>query len=152
MLSFLRKPYYLIFERLYTITNGRIILGGSASLKYQNVIVREVNDIDVNILYDDWKLYEVDLCKHFKFYKQKKIVNNKIGFEFDSYLAIDKELNRNFDLFINFKNDFYNTKNEIRVVKPEFMLLDKQWILETEPDLHKHQLDIDSIKKWIDEK
>lgn len=152
MLSFLRKPYYLIFERLYTITNGRIILGGSASLKYQNVIVREVNDIDVNILYDDWKLYEVDLCKHFKFYKQKKIVNNKLGFEFDSYLAIDKELNRNFDLFINFKNDFYNTKNEIRVVKPEFMLLDKQWILETEPDLHKHQLDIDSIKKWIDEK
>ena len=152
MLNFLTEPYRNIFNKLYEITDGNIILGGSASLRYQNVITREVRDIDVNILHTDWELYQPKLNKEFKFYAIKKIANPTLGFDFHNYIVLSKSVNCRFDLFVNFKNDFFTTIDNIRVVRPEFIYVDKQWILETEPELTKHADDVVNIKKWINEK
>jgi hypothetical protein len=152
MISFLSEPYHNIFNKLYELTDGKIILGGSASLRYQNVISREVNDVDVNILHSDWEIYEPKLIKEFKFYAIKKIINPTLGFNFHNYTVLSKSINCSFDLFVNFKNDFFTTIDGIRCVKPEFMYIDKQWILETEPELIKHKEDVKLIKQWLDEK
>ena len=152
MIPFLKNPYNIIFDKLYEITNGKIILGGSGSLKYQNIISREVGDIDVNILSEDWELYKNKLTKEFKFYPIKKIVNPLLGFDSHNYTVLSKSVNCRFDLFVHFKNDFFTIIDNIRVVKPEFIYVDKQWILETEPELTKHIEDINLIKHWLDEK
>jgi hypothetical protein len=152
MLNFLTEPYRNIFNKLYELTDGKIILGGSSSLKYQNVISREVKDVDVNILHTDWEIYEPKLIKEFKFYVIKKIINPTLGFNFYNYTVLSKSVNYRFDLFVNFKNDFFTTIDGIRCVKPEFMYIDKQWILETEPELIKHKEDILAIKRWLNEK
>jgi hypothetical protein len=61
-----------------------------------------------------------------------------------------------FHLFVNHVNDIYNLiefeNKPLRVLKPEFMLKDKQWILETEPELNKHRQDVESIKNWLNGK
>jgi hypothetical protein len=53
-------------------------------------------------------------------------------------------------------NDIFNViqfENKVlRVLKPEFMLKDKLWILETESELNKHRQDVESIKIWLNGK
>ena len=37
------------------------------SLKLQNVIDRDINDIDLNITKSDWNIYQTDILKKYKF-------------------------------------------------------------------------------------
>ena len=152
MITFLKEPYKTTFNRLYELTEGRIILGGSASLKYQNIIERDVEDIDVNILHDDWVLYESRLSKDFKFYYIKTINNPILGFNSHNYTVLSKKIDCSFDLFVHFIDNFYFINNGIRLLKSDFILKDKLWILETEPNLTKHLKDVEHIKNWINGK
>jgi hypothetical protein len=63
MLPFIRKSYIEIFEDFYNITGGNIILGGSLSLRLQDIIDRDINDIDLNITKSDWNKYEMNIMK-----------------------------------------------------------------------------------------
>jgi hypothetical protein len=64
----IKKSYSDIFNELYKITNGKIILGGSLSLRYQTIINRDINDLDVTILAEDWDTYRNVLEKEFRIY------------------------------------------------------------------------------------
>jgi hypothetical protein len=151
----LNEPYNEIFDKIYDITEGNVIIGGSLSLKLQGVIDRDILDIDVNILKTDWDIYEYKLHKEFRLYRGYHIINERIGFNFEVYTGLNKNRCGEFHLFVNHISDIFNTilldGKMFRVLKPEFMLKDKQWILETEPELIKHKEDIISIKKWLNE-
>jgi hypothetical protein len=152
IIPFLKNPYNIIFDKFYDITQGCVILGGSCSLKYQNIINREVVDVDINLLKKDWEKYESKLNKHFKFYPNKLLINNKYGFNSINYIGITKDGNDTFDFFIHNIDDIFIIKNNIKLLSAEFILKDKEWILETEPNLTKHIEDIQCIKKWINER
>lgn len=152
----LHGPYGEIFDEIYSITEGNIIIGGSLSLKLQGVISRDISDIDLNILKNDWNIYENILQRKFRLYKGDLIVNQDLGFNFEVYTGFNKNKCGEFHLFVNYVEDIFNTISSegypIRVLKPEFILKDKLWILETEPELIKHNEDIELIKKWADER
>jgi hypothetical protein len=152
----LKAPYNDIFNDLYTLTEGNVIIGGSLSLKLQGVITREIGDIDVNILKPDWDKYEFILNKRFRMYPGIHILNPKLGFNFEVYTCLNSNSLGEFHLFLHYVNDIYNIiefeNKPLRVLKPEFMLKDKQWILETEPELDKHRRDVESIKTWLNGK
>lgn len=149
--NLIRKSYNDIFNQLYKITNGKVILSGSLSLKYQNIIDRNINDLDVNILHTDWNLYRAKLHNTFRIYPNMKI---KYGIlDYDVYTCFDVETKLNeFHLFVNYSDDIFNTINEIRVLKPEYHLVDKQMILDSKQDIHKHSIDVDCIKRYLNEK
>mgnify|MGYP006892314663 CR=1 FL=1 len=85
----IKKSYNNIFNQLYKITNGKIILSGSLSLKYQNIIDRDVNDLDVNILSEDWEQYKSELQRVFRIYPEMKIKYDIL--HYDVYMCLDKE-------------------------------------------------------------
>lgn len=149
----LKEPYNQIFEDLYNITEGNVIIGGSLSLKLQGVITRDIEDIDVNILKSDWDKYEFNLNKKFRMYQGIHIFKPSLGFDFEIYTCLNNDRQGEFHLFLNYVNDIFNIiqheDKTLRVLKPEFMLKDKQWILETEPELNKHRQDVESIKVWL---
>lgn len=155
-MKILKNPYNQIFEDLYTITEGNVIIGGSLSLKLQGVITREIEDIDINILKVDWDKYEFKLNKRFRMYRGNHIFKPSLGFDFEVYTCLNNNKQGEFHLFLNYVNDIFNViqieDRVLRVLKPEFMLKDKQWILETEPKLNKHRQDVESIKIWLNEK
>jgi hypothetical protein len=68
-MNILKDPYNDIFNNLYELTEGNVIIGGSLSLKLQGVITREIEDIDVNVLKSDWDRYEFILNKKFRMYR-----------------------------------------------------------------------------------
>jgi hypothetical protein len=152
-MKMLKDPYNDIFEDLYTITEGNVIIGGSLSLKLQGVITREIEDIDVNILKADWDKYESKLNKTFRMYQGIHIFKPSLGFDFEIYTCLNNNRQGEFHLFLNYVSDIFNIiqheDKTLRVLKPEFMLKDKQWILETEPELNKHRQDVESIKDWL---
>lgn len=154
-MKILKEPYKEIFEDLYDITEGNVIIGGSLSLIIHGIIDREINDIDVNILKKDWDKYEHILNQKFRMYQGIRISNPKLNFDFDVYTCLNKNRSGEFHLFVNYFSDIFNSieleGKMLRVLKPEFILKDKKWILETEPELEKHRNDIDSIKIWLDE-
>lgn len=149
----LKEPYNQIFEDLYNITEGNVIIGGSLSLKLQGVITRDIEDIDVNILKSDWDKYEFNLNKKFRMYQGIHIFKPSLGFDFEVYTCLNNDRQGEFHLFLNYVSDIFNIiqheDKTLRVLKPEFMLKDKQWILETEPELNKHRQDVESIKVWL---
>jgi hypothetical protein len=154
-MKILKEPYNEIFEDLYEITEGNVIIGGSLSLIIHKIIDREINDIDVNILKPDWDKYEDKLNQKFRMYQGIHIFKPSLSFDFEVYTCLNKDRSGEFHLFVNYFNDIFNLiesgNKVLRVLKPEFILKDKQWILETEPNLEKHRRDIDSIKIWLNE-
>lgn len=155
-MNILKDPYNDIFDDLYELTEGNVIISGSLSLKLQGVITREIEDIDVNILKSDWDRYEFILNKKFRMYRGIHIFKPSLGFDFEVYTCLNNNRLGEFHLFVNHVNDIYNLiefeNKPLRVLKPEFMLKDKQWILETEPELDKHRRDVESIKTWLNGK
>lgn len=148
--NLIKKSYNTIFNQLYNITDGKIILSGSLSLRYQNVINRDVNDLDVNILLDDWELYKSKLYNSFRIYPNMKI--NYGILHYDVYTCFDKETKLNeFHLFVNHSNDIFDVINGIRVLKLHYHLIDKQMIYDSGQDIEKHSMDIDFIKMNLNE-
>jgi len=97
----IKKSYNNIFNQLYKITNGKIILSGSLSLKYQNIIDRDINDLDVNILSEDWEQYKSELQRVFRIYPEMKIKYDIL--HYDVYRCLNKETKLNeFHLFVNY--------------------------------------------------
>jgi hypothetical protein len=147
----IKKSYNNIFNQLYKITNGKIILSGSLSLKYQNIIDRDINDLDVNILSEDWEQYKYELQRIFRIYPEMKIKYDIL--HYDVYMCLDKETKLNeFHLFVNYSNDIFDVINEIRILKPSYHLIDKQMIYKSGQDTDKHLTDINLIKSYLNEK
>ena len=149
--NLIKKSYNDIFNRLYTITNGKVILSGSISLRYQNIIDRDVSDLDVNILYDDWQFYKTELQNHFRIYPNVKIKYGILHYDVYTCFDIETKLNE-FHLFVNYSNDIFDVINDIRVLKPSYHLIDKQMIFESGQEVHKHSIYIDFIKLYLNEK
>ena len=149
--NLIKKSYSNIFDKLYTITNGKVILSGSLSLRFQNIIQRDIHDLDVNILLNDWELYKSEISKHFRVHPNFKITYDIL--KYDVYTCFDKETKLNeFHLFVNHSNDIFDVINDIRVLKPEYHLIDKQMIYNSGQDIEKHLSDILLIKSHINEK
>jgi hypothetical protein len=151
----LRESYNEIYNQLYNLTSGKIIIGGSVSLRLQSIIDRNLNDLDVNILYDDWIVYKSSLETKFKMYPSIQIKYKEL--KYDVYNCFDKVTKLNeFHLFVNYGCNIYNVlnlnKNNVRVIKPEYHLMDKKMIFESGQDINKHLNDINSIQKYLNEK
>lgn len=148
--NLIKKSYNDIFNTLYKITNGKVILSGSLSLKYQNIIDRDVNDLDINILHTDWEMYKTELSNSFRIYPNLKIKNKILQYDVYTCFDIETKLNE-FHLFVNYSNDIFDTINQIRVLKPSYHLIDKQMILDSGQDIDKHSADIACIKSYLNE-
>jgi len=156
MLPFVKKPYANIFEDFYNITNGDIILGGSLSLKLQGIIDRDINDIDLNITISDWNRYQSLITKKYKIYHGALMRLLPI-MEYRISTCLTKQNNNKFHLFINnIEPNLYNiiVHNDIsvKVLKPELHLLDKECMLADDITNIKNISDIESIKKYLNEK
>jgi len=156
MLPFIRKSYADIFEDFYNITNGDIILGGSLSLKMQNVISRDINDLDLAINKSDWIKYESKIIKKYKIY-YGQLIHLPPKLEHRVSTCFNKENKNEFHLFINnIENDIFNiviyNNTPIRVFKPELHLLDKEYMLADDITNPKNISDVDSIKKYLNAK
>jgi hypothetical protein len=156
MIPYVKKSYVDIFEEFYNITNGDIILGGSLSLRLQNVINREINDIDLNITKSDWERYEADITKRYKIY-HGPILNLKPHMEYRISTCLTKQNQNEFHLFINnIETDLFNiviyNDNPIKVLKPELHLLDKECMLEDDVTNLKNIADIADIKSYLNER
>ncbi len=155
MIPFLKNSYNDILLDIYNITNGDIIIGGSLSLRLQNIIDRDIDDIDLNILNTDWVKYESQLNKNYKIYQQM-VLNLEPNLKFRICTCLTKQGINEFHLFINYiETNLFNLVNygdyTFRVLKPELHLLDKMCMLEDEPTNSKILYDIDCIKKFINE-
>ena len=156
MIPYVRKSYVDIFEEFYNITNGDIILGGSLSLRLQNVIDRNINDIDLNITKSDWDKYESDIVNQYKIY-QGPVLNLRPHMEYRICTCLTKQNQNEFHLFINnIETNLYNiviyNDVTIKVLKPELHLLDKECMLADDTTNIKNISDIESIKKYLNEK
>jgi hypothetical protein len=140
--------YNEIFNQLYQITDGKVILSGSLGLKLQNIIQREVNDLDVNILSSDWVIYKEIIEKSFRIHPNLEIRYGIL--EYDLYTCFDKinKLNE-FHLFVNHGKDVFITLNNIRVLNPIIHLIDKEMIMKSGQDVDKHMQDIILIKNHL---
>jgi len=146
--SLIKNSYSDIFNELYKITNGKIILSGSLSLKYQSIINRDVNDLDVNILVEDWDTYRNVLEKEFRIYPTSQLRYGDL--RYDIYTCFNKHTKLNeFHLFVNYSNDIFDVINDIRVLKPSYHLIDKEMIAKSGQDVEKHLNDVEVIKKYL---
>ena len=156
MLPFIKKSYANIFEDFYNITNGDIILGGSLSLRLQGVIDRDINDIDLNITISDWDKYQSQITKKYKIY-HGALLSLYPHMEYRISTCLTKQNQNEFHLFINnIETNLYNiiVHNDIniKVLKPELHLLDKECMLADDITNTKNISDIESIKKYLNEK
>lgn len=148
--NLIKDSYSKIFNHLYDITEGKVILSGSLGLKLQNIIEREVNDLDVNILAPDWKVYRGEIEKSFRIHPSIEVRHGIL--EYDVYSCFDKKTKlENFHLFVNYGQDVYITLNGIRVLNPKIHLIDKEMIAKSGQDVVKHEKDISEIKKYLNE-
>lgn len=149
--NLIKNTYSEIFNQLYKITDGKVILSGSLGLKLQNIIQREVNDLDVNILSSDWVIYKEIIEKSFRIHPGLEIRYGIL--EYDLYTCFDKITKLNeFHLFVNYGKDIYITLNGIRVLNPTIHLIDKEMIMKSGQDVNKHVDDIILMKKHLHEK
>jgi hypothetical protein len=148
--NLIEESYNEIFNRLYQITEGKVILSGSLGLKLQNIIQREVNDLDVNVLSSDWEIYREIIEKTFRVYPGLRIRYGIL--EYDIYTCFDKitKLNK-FHLFVNYGTNIFITLNNIRVLNPKIHLIDKEMIAKSGQDVDKHMEDIFLIKNYLHE-
>jgi hypothetical protein len=149
--NLIKEPYNRIFNCLYDITEGKVILSGSLGLKLQNIIKREVNDLDVNIFASDWEVYGSEIGKLFRVHPSIEVRYGIL--EYDVYNCFDKQTKlENFHLFVNYGKDVYITINDIRVLNPKIHLIDKEMIAKSGQDVDKHEEDIVLLKKHLNEK
>lgn len=147
-----KKSYNDIFNKLYQITNGTIILSGSLSLKYRKIIDRDVSDLDVNILKSDWELYKSAINNSFRIIPSVKI-NYISKLEYDVYSCFDKITKSNeFHLFVNYSDNIFDIMDDMRILKVDYHLIDKDMILKSGQDIEKHSMDIESMKKYLYDK
>jgi len=155
MFDFLTKNHKDNVSLLYDITDNTIIFGGSTALKLYGIIDRDVVDIDLNIQSSDWEIYKNAIYKNFKVYPMQTVFNDKLGGNILCYLLTSKTNRNQFDLFVNYVPNMFDTikyKNtDVRLFKPELIMYAKQQMVDSEPELIKHQYDIDKIKTFLDE-
>jgi hypothetical protein len=156
MITYLSPVFNEIFNEIYQITNGKIIVGGSLSLRMQNIVQRDISDIDLNLTKTDWDTFESHINKKYNIYHGPRIkIESKLDYIVSRCLTKDKSIE--FHLFINnieadlFNNIIYDDKN-VRVFKPELHLLDKEIMLLDDSANQKIKSDIINIKKHINEK
>jgi len=148
--NLIEGSYNDIFNHLYDITDGKVILSGSLGLKMQNIIKREVNDLDVNILSSDWEIYKNSIEESFRIHPSIQVRYGIL--EYDVYICFDKITKLNeFHLFVNYGKDVYITINDIRVLNPKIHLIDKEMIAKSGQDVNKHEEDIVLLKKHLNE-
>jgi len=148
--NLIEGSYNDIFNHLYDITDGKVILSGSLGLKMQNIIKREVNDLDVNILSSDWEIYKNSIEESFRIHPSIQVRYGIL--EYDVYICFDKITKLNeFHLFVNYGENVYITLNNIRIFNPNQHLIDKEMIAESGQDVEKHMEDLKSIKKYLNE-
>lgn len=142
------NSYGEIFNHLYNITDGKIILSGSSGLKLQNIIQREANDLDVTFLSSDWETYGEVIKDSFRVYPGVQIRSGEL--EYDVYTCFDKKTKLNeFHLFVNYGKNVYISVDGIRVFNPRIQLLDKEIIMKNGQDGSKHIEDIVLIKNHL---
>lgn len=156
MIPHVRKSYADIFEEFYRVTNGDVILGGSLGLKLQNIISREIGDIDLNVKKSDWDVYERELVKNYKFYNGP-ILYLEPKLKYKIITCLTKENLNEFHLFVHYiEGDLWNSVDldgvKIKVFKPELHLLDKECMIEDDSPDPKHVSDIECIKRYLDGK
>lgn len=156
MIRYLSPIFNQIYNDIYEITDGKVIVGGSLSLRMQNIIERDIFDIDLNLTKTDWDSFESNINKKYNVYHGPRIkIDSKL--EYIVSRCLTKEKSTEFHLFINiietnlFDKIIYDDK-DVRVLKPELHLLDKEIMLLDDPDNQKIKSDIFSIKKYINEK
>ncbi len=149
----IKPEYQQILDELYEITEGNIIIGGSTSLFLQGIINRKIDDVDFNLLKDDWLKYEGKIQRRYRVYKGLHITNKDGSLNIDIATCLTKINNVEFHLFINHIFYPYNVvklgDKEFRILSPEIILKDKEWIVEEEPHLTKHLDDIEKIKLFL---
>jgi hypothetical protein len=149
--NLIKDPYCKIFNHLYDITEGKVILSGSLGLKLLNIIKRDTNDLDVTLSPSDWKKYKGVIEKLYRVYPGLQLRYG--GLEYDVYTCFDKITKLNeFHLFVNYGENLYVKLDNIRIFNPNIQLIDKEMIVKSGLDDSKHMEDILLIKSYIYEK
>lgn len=155
--NLIQKSYSDIFEKLYEITKGSVILGGSLSLCYRKIIERNPNDLDVTITLDDWHLYKRIIEKSFRIIPNVKMKYDMFEYEVYTCFELKNKVNE-FHLFVNYDSNIFDVIDKIRILSPSYLLRVKELILK-ENDLYengkfseKHLSDIESIKRYLNGK
>ena len=146
------NSYNEIFNNLHKITEGNIILGGSAALSIQSIINRIPNDLDVMITSSNWLKYHSQLEKNFRIHPTiKRTIFD--GLEYDTYTCFDKVTKLNeFHLFVHYNENIFKTINGIQIINTDIILRAKRMLCKIEQDFEKHSNDIELIEIFLNEK
>ncbi len=153
----IKKSYKDIFDNLYALTNGSVIMGGSLSLRYLGIIDRNINDLDVTFTLNDWLLYKSEIQKHFRVIPNAKIKYENFEYEIYTCFDIKTKLNE-FHLFVNYESDIFSMVDDIRILKPDYLLkiksvmIDELSLYENGNNSEKHISDMECIKMYLDVK
>jgi hypothetical protein len=149
---FLDEKFNEILNDLITITENNIIIGGSTSLILQNIVNRNVNDIDVNIDRDCFVKYQSILEKYFNFYfmgiGNMYIKNNII------YTCKHLKTKKLINLFVTenvmkYIKEIDHNDIKIKIIDAKHILLDKIDMVNRNQDVKKHSEDIIEIKNYL---
>ena len=148
----IKNSYNDIFNKLYDITEGNIILGGSAALKIESITDRIPNDLDVMLTNSNWLKYRFEIEKKFRIHPTiKRTIFD--GLEYDSYTCFDKETKLNeFHLFVHYDENISKTINGIQIINTDIILKAKRMLCKVEQDFQKHLNDIKLIENFLNEK
>jgi hypothetical protein len=142
-LNFLGEKQNRIFNELYELTDGKIILTGSSVLKYHNIIDRNVGNLNVFINKVDLNYFEKIKDYSTMDYVGKQPFNNDSEVYWFKKYGINNVFFINDDMSFN-EHDINGVK--VRINKPENIKEIKNALL-TDQDSHsiKHYKDIEKI-------
>jgi hypothetical protein len=149
---FLNEEHNEILNDLVSITENNIIIGGSTSLILQNVINRNVNDIDVNIDTDCFIKYQSLLEKYFNFYFMG--IGNMYIKDNTIYTCKHLKTKKLINLFVtknvvNYIKEIDYNDIKIKIIDVRHILLDKIDMVNRNQDIKKHSADIIEIKNYL---
>jgi hypothetical protein len=149
---FLNEEHNEILNDLVSITENNIIIGGSTSLILQNVINRNVNDIDVNIDTDCFIKYQSLLEKYFNFYFMG--IGNMYIKDNTIYTCKHLKTKKLINLFVtknvvNYIKEIDYDDIKIKIIDVRHILLDKIDMVNRNQDIKKHSADIIEIKNYL---